>query len=44
MIMDTLYIVTFANESRIYTTKEAAEECAEILGSSAVITSGAIYR
>jgi hypothetical protein len=42
--MDTLYIVTFENESRVYTTKAAANECAAILGKTAVVTIGALYR
>jgi len=42
--MNTLYIVTFENESRVYTTEAAANECAAILGKNAVITVGALYR
>ena len=42
--MDTLYIVTFENESRVYTSELAANECAAILGETAVITVGALYR
>ena len=43
-MMDTLYIVTFENESRVYTTETAAKECATILGKNAVVTIGALYR
>ena len=42
--MDTLYIVTFENESRVYITEMAAKECAAILGKNAVVTIGALYR